>query len=357
MSPRGPGSVRQLRANHRARWETSVFDDHSPTLIRVTRALFNPVLGARRRLRMRFLSTLARRQAPGMQRAAPPMSEEDAVFVGFLSLSSALGFLLVVLVSVTPVVDARPLSELPDRFVNLALPAAPPPPPDALDAPLEDDTLAAPKPVAPSPEAPPEGAPGEAAEPPAGAPAAPRPEDEVQRSSLLAALTGTLGDHNSGQRVRDLFDEEDVGAADLDRLLSEVDGVRVASATPSGPRLARGGQGRAEIGDPEVAPTVSIDDSMRLPSSGDDEAVRQVIRGYLGQIRACYERGLKGSPDLQGRLVAEFSVAGGRVQQAWTTWNDTGSDELAECVTRQILRWRFEASTEAEIAWPLVFSR
>ena len=95
---------------------------------------------------------------------------------------------------------------------------------------------------------------------------------------------------------------------------------------------------------------------MALPESGDAAVVARIIRSYLGQIRACYERNLKANPQLQGRLVAEFSVSGGRVVEAWTTWNDTGDEELAACVIRQIRRWRFEPSIEAEIAWPLVFT-
>ena len=83
---------------------------------------------------------------------------------------------------------------------------------------------------------------------PAG-PAASPADTEVQRSSLIAALTGTLGDRHNGQRVRDLFDEEDVGGADLDRLLNKVDGVQIASNAPTGPRRASAAARRADIGD------------------------------------------------------------------------------------------------------------
>jgi len=351
-----------------------VFDEKSPTLIRLTRAVFGPPTGARARLQDRLMVTLSRRRAMNPVHR-PDVTEEDTVFLGFLSLASSLAFLLLVVVQITPAMAARSMADIPDRFVSLTVNRSPPtrtPLPAEIeptdDAPqvLEtqtretttDDNERSDAHPQESRDAPPKTTSDE----PAG----------VEASYLLAALMGTLGESGTDDRVRDLFEDDDPGGADLDRMLADVSGVQRAGVGLS-LRRGVGTEGRADIGEmarhethaccikpmvdsPEIEPTITGQPEAYAMSSGNVDVLRSTIRRQIGQIKACYERSLKSNPNLQGRMELDFAVEGGQVLAASVIANETGDEALATCVVRQVTRWRFPDEVTADITWPLIFT-
>ena len=80
------------------------------------------------------------------------------------------------------------------------------------------------------------------------------------------------------------------------------------------------------------------------------EAIKKGVRG--AQVRACYEQRLKEIPNLSGRLVLDFSVFDGRVEDVRFSENTTGDRELESCVARAVRNWTFVGVEEAEVSQP-----
>jgi len=348
-----------------------VFDEKSPTLIRLTRAVFGPPTGARARLQDRLLVALSRRRALSPTHR-PDVTEEDKVFLGFLSFSSSLAFLLLVVIQTTPALAARTMADLPDRFVQLTLNRRPPTPePEPPPAELESPAAAAPKVLETQEKEPAQTADAEGAAD-AGEDSQTPEDTEVERSHLIAALLGTLGEAGTDDRIRDLFDDDDPGGANLDRLLAEVDGVQRAGLGLT-LRRAQGEYGRADIGElarkdltccikppsdgPTIDPTITGHPTLPSHYPGDSDVVREAVRRQLAQVKACYEHSLKSNPEIQGRMELDFAVEGGRVIAADVLLNETGDADLAACVARKVSRWRFPAEVTTDVTWPLIFTR
>jgi len=92
----------------------------------------------------------------------------------------------------------------------------------------------------------------------------------------------------------------------------------------------------------------------------DTRAVIFVVRHYLPQVRACYERQLRNEPQLRGQITMRFTVgAGGRVVDTQVVVNSTGSDPLAACVSSNLRTWRFPEPEGGAVAfeYPFRFGR
>jgi hypothetical protein len=75
-------------------------------------------------------------------------------------------------------------------------------------------------------------------------------------------------------------------------------------------------------------------------------------------IQSCYERELKRSPGLKGRLVVRFTLApSGRTQDVEFEQNEL-NDAVAGCIRVVVRGWTFPLRPEAEvtIAYPFVFA-
>jgi hypothetical protein len=93
----------------------------------------------------------------------------------------------------------------------------------------------------------------------------------------------------------------------------------------------------------------------------DVVSIQRTMKKYLGRVRQCYERQLKGAPSLGGKLAVGFDVAGGtgNVSGVRTEANTTGSADLAVCINKVVTRIRFNPppAYDTEVAsWPFVFS-
>jgi Ca-activated chloride channel family protein len=99
----------------------------------------------------------------------------------------------------------------------------------------------------------------------------------------------------------------------------------------------------------------------RVRGQIDAESVRMVVRHHLPQIRACYERALKGSPGLAGIIEIRLVISGeGRVRQAEVDRNSTGHEGLGKCIALTMSRWRFPrpvGGVEIEVIYPFSFAR
>jgi hypothetical protein len=344
------------------------------------RALPEPAPEALPRLADRFATALAARRAPVMQRLDTRGPDQDTVYWGFLSFSAAAAALMVTVVMNTEPAGYHSLQEIPDRFTRLVLaPSADPKEAREVEA---DDALEGLDVV--KKESRKDDARAEAAEAPGPAPDEPREvaqarreaqarEEVLQQSTLLLALIGTTGDANSGDRVSDLFAEDDWGGQNLDAALSNVSGAEVATTSEIGLRAAQsGGEGSADIGDLAKAGTggaavgagpsaivegvVSGGVADISAASGDGDVIKAVIRRYRGQIKYCYDARLKENPSLEGRIDVAFTVTRGRVTSANILGNTTGDAQLGSCIARKVESWRFDAEVEAEVVYPFILA-
>jgi len=311
------------------------------------------------------------------------LDEDDPVFLGFLALWTAMAAVLMIVVYNAEPGQTKGLQEIPDRFTELVMdkPDLDDKPDIESEEPEIDENLEGPEVVKKETES--SDAVGDADV----APAEQSPEQQevaeaqrqeqareevLQESSLLMALLGTTGDANNGDRVQDLFSEDDWGGQNLDAALANVSGAEVATTNEVGVREAQGGgEGSADIGDLAKAntggtgvgsgPATAVEGIVSggtadIVGAANDDGVRGVIQRYRGQVKYCYDARLKENPTLQGRVDIMFTIARGRVLTASVLSNSTGDAALGDCIARKVQGWRFDSDEEAEVVYPFILA-
>lgn len=90
-----------------------------------------------------------------------------------------------------------------------------------------------------------------------------------------------------------------------------------------------------------------------------DHTVEQEIRRNIGSVRRCYESEVRIRPRLSGKIIVSLTVApGGLVTETVATHNSTGSQTLANCLTRSIRRLELGSgprNRSATFRYPFVF--
>ncbi len=84
------------------------------------------------------------------------------------------------------------------------------------------------------------------------------------------------------------------------------------------------------------------------PAVGLDPAT-QTVREHRDEIDACYERRLAARPGIHGKISLGLHVRGGEVRDVTVFENQTGDRGFARCVSRRVLRWRFDGSVEGVV--------
>ncbi len=92
----------------------------------------------------------------------------------------------------------------------------------------------------------------------------------------------------------------------------------------------------------------------------EEAHVSRAIQARISTIRSCYERQLRGNPDLAGKVTVEFTVEqNGGVSDARATENTTRDERVASCIVGTVSRLRFDpAPAEASVTlnYPFVFA-
>lgn len=79
-------------------------------------------------------------------------------------------------------------------------------------------------------------------------------------------------------------------------------------------------------------------------SAVNQEKIRLTIKNHLGEVRRCYNDGLKKTPDAKGKVVVDFEIDDhGRViksgvNESSTTLRDR---EIQSCITGKVVTWKF----------------
>jgi hypothetical protein len=74
----------------------------------------------------------------------------------------------------------------------------------------------------------------------------------------------------------------------------------------------------------------------------DKKVIKDVIREHHGEVRACYEVELAKQPDLNGRVLSQFTIsATGNVVAVVLRDSTVGNPAIEECLRRRLLTWTF----------------
>jgi len=121
-------------------------------------------------------------------------------------------------------------------------------------------------------------------------------------------------------------------------------------------RLALGQGGLARCGEPGgrcgAVPTIRCGGGASGRGCAADaqgslsrEVIRRTVRRHLGEIRFCYEQGLRDDPSLEGRLSVQWMIgADGRVASAALASSDLHRAAVEQCVLSAVRRWSFPTS-------------
>lgn len=89
----------------------------------------------------------------------------------------------------------------------------------------------------------------------------------------------------------------------------------------------------------------------------DKEVIRRVVRAHVGEVRACYEQGLKRDPNLKGRVTLDLRIeTSGEVSSASVVEDTLTQNGVAACIAAAARRWRFpgDAPNVATVRYPFV---
>jgi hypothetical protein len=86
--------------------------------------------------------------------------------------------------------------------------------------------------------------------------------------------------------------------------------------------------------------------------------IQRIVRRHMGEVRACYERGLIERPTLNGRVEVRFVISPtGAVQTATVGSSDLGAPAVEQCITTAVQGWTFpepEGGGVVSVMYPFV---
>jgi hypothetical protein len=138
-----------------------------------------------------------------------------------------------------------------------------------------------------------------------------------------------------------------------------MDGIRTCGSgncSPSGFAKSFGRQGNGhESTAPNVRQATASDVSGALPA----EIVQRIVRQNYGRFRLCYETGLRGNPNLSGRVTARFVIGrDGSVSSVQNGGSDLPDPGVVSCVVQAFYGLSFPAPDNGivRVNYPILFS-
>lgn len=105
----------------------------------------------------------------------------------------------------------------------------------------------------------------------------------------------------------------------------------------SGYGRGAGGLGGRRAKAPDVVPGTA-----QVRGALDKEIIRRVIRRHINEVKFCYEKELTKNPDLYGRVMVQFTIAGtGAVVASVVQQSTMNNPPVDECIAGAVRRWEF----------------
>jgi TonB family protein len=193
--------------------------------------------------------------------------------------------------------------------------------------------------------------------------------NEVSRAGILGLLTSNSG-LASGEAADDVLSSTNAPMTNLDDALANVGSIKRGNASEADKPLGGGesgrevrgsratnaggidalvqglGEGKAKsvqrsgdlvVGNEE--PLIEAEDGI-VGGSRDQDAVAAIVAKHTSAIQYCYQRELKRSPNLKGKLVVRFVITPqGAVSNATVVSSTLNNSTVENCVVERIKRW------------------
>lgn len=153
-----------------------------------------------------------------------------------------------------------------------------------------------------------------------------------------------------------------------DPLLAEPAPAAPAAPVPTEPNpemvellLAKDGEATPAPSSPSnVVAVAGAGGEVEVTGSINRDAIQQVIRRNMAQIRYCYQRSLTKDPNLAGKVTIALMIAqDGTVASSAVAESTLNSEEVEACITQRFKRMQFPAPTGGgvvRVSYPLVFA-
>ncbi len=126
------------------------------------------------------------------------------------------------------------------------------------------------------------------------------------------------------------------------------------------------GGGQAGFGDLKMtgslgATALPVGQEAVVASGLDRDAIAAVIARNQGQVRFCYEQGLRQDPSLSGRVVVDFVIGGnGLVKSSKILNSSLGSAMVEDCISLRLKSWKFplpDGGVDVKVSYPFTLRR
>lgn len=118
--------------------------------------------------------------------------------------------------------------------------------------------------------------------------------------------------------------------------------------------FSRGLTQKTHVAKPPRVRAEGVTTSGRLPG----EVIQRIVRQNFGRYRFCYEQGLRGNPNLQGRVAVRFVIGrDGGVSQVQNGGSDMPDANVVSCVVRSFYGLSFPAPENGIVTvnYPIMF--
>ncbi len=89
------------------------------------------------------------------------------------------------------------------------------------------------------------------------------------------------------------------------------------------------------------------------------DEVGKVIHAHLNEVRYCYESAMLRNPDVEGKLIVNFTIGGSGYVKTSAVKNSTLADaQLDDCILRRLGKWEFpkpKGGVNVAVTYPFIF--
>lgn len=89
------------------------------------------------------------------------------------------------------------------------------------------------------------------------------------------------------------------------------------------------------------------------------DEVGRVIHSHLSEVRYCYESSMIRTPDIEGKLLVDFTIgASGRVISSAINKSTLPDPRLDDCILRRLVKWAFpkpKGGVNVSVTYPFIF--
>lgn len=141
-------------------------------------------------------------------------------------------------------------------------------------------------------------------------------------------------------------------------------GNNVSGAGGYGTKGKGGGQagyGKLALTGSTGASPIPLGSEANVASGLDKDQIAAVVNRNMGQVRFCYEEGLRDDASLNGRVAVNFVIGGnGMVKTAQVATSTLKAKAVEDCIVMRVKSWKFpvpDGGVDVEVTFPFSLRR